>query len=94
MRYVSPYISLKPNNINSIIEGTACINVFLGEFSCKNVDLEDYINLPIFSAPTLANDIWGWTDSQIENKYALVGLSDGTEFVNISNPLNPVTLEN
>ena len=36
------------------------------------------------------NDIWGWTDPQTRREYALVGKSDGTAFVDITDPKNPV----
>ncbi len=36
------------------------------------------------------NDIWGWTDPQTGKEYALVGMSNGTSFVDISNPENPI----
>ena len=39
-----------------------------------------------------ANDIWGWIDPQTRKEYAIVGLIDGTAFVDISNPLNPLYL--
>ena len=49
-------------------------------------------DLATFDSPTLANAIWGWIDPQSEKEYTLVGLSDGTAFVDISNPSNPVYL--
>ena len=42
------------------------------------------------SNSTSLNDIWGWTDPQTGKEYALVGMSNGTSFVDISNPENPV----
>ena len=38
------------------------------------------------------SDIWGWTDPLTDAEYALVGLTDGTAFVDISDPVNPVNL--
>ena len=38
------------------------------------------------------NDIWGWTDPASGKEYAIVGMSNGTSFVDISNPFNPVVL--
>jgi choice-of-anchor B domain-containing protein len=38
------------------------------------------------------NDIWGWTDSQTGKEWALLGRRDGTTFVDISNPVNPVAV--
>jgi choice-of-anchor B domain-containing protein len=39
-----------------------------------------------------ANDSWGWTDPLDGKEYALVGLEDGTAFIDISDPINPVYL--
>ncbi len=36
------------------------------------------------------NDIWGWFDAQTGNEYALVGMTDGTAFVDVTDPENPV----
>ena len=35
------------------------------------------------------NDIWGWVDTQTNQKYALMGMTNGTAFVNVSDPENP-----
>lgn len=37
----------------------------------------------------LCNDIWGWTDSLTGKEYAIVGLTNATSFVDISDPYNP-----
>jgi choice-of-anchor B domain-containing protein len=41
---------------------------------------------------TEGNDIWGWVDAQTGNEYALMGLSNGTAFVDVSDPEAPVFL--
>ncbi len=38
------------------------------------------------------NDSWGWTDPQDGTEYAIMGLGNGTAFVDISDPVNPVYL--
>jgi choice-of-anchor B domain-containing protein len=38
------------------------------------------------------NDIWGWTDSDTGHEYAVVGKFEGTAFVDITNPYDPVYL--
>jgi len=63
----------------------------VGPFECSNVDLLAYVPLSEFNADE-ANDIWGWTDPQTGKEYALVGLTNGTEFVDVSNPMQPVLL--
>ena len=36
------------------------------------------------------NDIWGWTDPNSGIEYALVGMANGTAFINLNDPINPV----
>ena len=36
-----------------------------------------------------SNDIWGWVDTQTNQEYALMGMTNGTAFVNVSDPENP-----
>ena len=42
----------------------------------------------MFRSPR-GSDIWGWTDPQDGNEYALVGLSTGTSFVRLTNATDP-----
>ena len=35
------------------------------------------------------NDSWGWTDPQDGKEYAIVGLNNGTAFIDISDPVDP-----
>ena len=51
-----------------------------------------HIPLNSFIGATSANDIWGWTDQQTGHEYAILGLSNGTAFVDITNPVNPILL--
>lgn len=37
----------------------------------------------------LGNDLWGWTDPLTNREYAIVGLTNGTSFVDITNPYDP-----
>ena len=38
---------------------------------------------------TMGNDLWGWTDSETGKEYALMGMSNGTAFVDVSDPQMP-----
>jgi choice-of-anchor B domain-containing protein len=38
------------------------------------------------------NDNWGWTDPETGREYALVGRNDGTSFIDITDPTNPVLI--
>lgn len=60
-------------------------------YACANVNLLSFIPLAQLKASS-ANDIWGWTDSGTGKEYAIIGLNNGTAFVDISDPINPVLL--
>ncbi|HMO93216.1 MAG TPA: choice-of-anchor B family protein [Pirellulaceae bacterium] len=40
----------------------------------------------------LGNDCWGWTDSATGREFAIFGLTNGTAFVEITNPTQPIYL--
>ncbi len=67
-----------------------CLGGFAGSFTCSGVDLLAYMPKAELGAEegSLA-DLWGWTDPQTGREYALVGLSTGTAFVDISDPFAP-----
>jgi choice-of-anchor B domain-containing protein len=62
------------------------------DFGCQGVDLVSFLpTQQIGGARGVGlNDIWGWTDPQTGREYALVGRIDGTSFVDVTNPSNPV----
>lgn len=69
----------------------ACTGGSAGGFPCHQIDLLSFLPLSVFDAGE-ANDIWGWTDPQTGSEYALLGLYDGTAFVDVTDPANPVYL--
>ena len=36
------------------------------------------------------NSVWGWVDSQDNKEYAIIGSTDGTYFIDVTNPASPV----
>jgi len=70
---------------------TPCENGFANNYPCKDYDLQSHIFLAEMGASE-GNDSWGWTDPDDETEYALVGLDNGTAFIDISDPVNPVYL--
>jgi choice-of-anchor B domain-containing protein len=75
-----------------------CVNGFAGTFPCDKVDLAAFLPVADIDGTTAtgvtANDIWGWTDPLTDKEYALVGLSNGVAFVDVTNPTAPVYLGN
>ena len=90
----SPMVSAAgplPNHV------TPCVNGMAEGYPCNKVDLLGHMSLTALRVnPTgtrIVNDSWGWTDSLTGKEYALVGLSNGTAFVDISGA-EPVLLGN
>jgi len=70
---------------------TPCSSGMAGPYPCNGYDLQSHISLSTMNT-TGANDSWGWTDSSDGKEYALVGLENGTAFIDISDPINPIYL--
>ncbi len=60
-------------------------------YPCQGYDMLFQMRLNAFNA-NAANDIWGWTDTSTGNEYALIGLDNGTAFVDITDAENPIYL--
>ena len=72
---------------------TTCSGGMAGTYPCSNVDLMSVLALADIGGGE-ANDIWGWTDSSTGKEYAIMGRTNGTSFVDISDPANPIYLGN
>lgn len=60
------------------------------EFDASRVTLSSRIPVDEFpSGSTSANDVWGYV-SPAGREYAIIGLNDGTGFVDVTDPQNPV----
>ena len=92
---VTPVLDVPKRSVDSSVTETTtktlCIDGFAGGYPCSGYDLMARIPLSRFKSEE-ANDSWGWTDSDTAKEYAIIGLNDGTGFVDISDPTNPVYL--
>ncbi|MFT5434854.1 MAG: choice-of-anchor B domain-containing protein, partial [Myxococcota bacterium] len=61
-------------------------------FDCQDVNITAFLPISALggSRGTRVNDVWGWTDPDNDVEYVIVGRTNGTSFVNISDPYNPV----
>ena len=87
------------NNMGLVpVTSADCMNGMAGDYPCSNVDLlaridtTDLVVNEAINGQRRLNDIWGWTDPQTGKEYALVGLTDGVTFVDITNPGEPVVV--
>ena len=70
---------------------TPCVNGEADGYDCNGYDLMAHMPLSTFNSSG-ANDSWGWTDPDNGNEYVLMGLENGTAFIDISDPVNSVYL--
>lgn len=82
----NPTNPTKPTFSNICENGLA-----LGVYPCNGYDFVSRITLGDMNANS-GNDSWGWTDTSTGKEYAIIGLDNGTAFIDISNPINPVYL--
>lgn len=68
-----------------------CTGGSAGDFSCSGINLRKRLPLTAMGGNT-GNDIWGWFDATTGDEYALMGMTNATAFVNVSDPDNPVFL--
>ena len=81
----------------------ACSGGEAAGFGCREVDLLSRLT-PAELGATMAcnggkslcgvNDMWGWFDLQTGKEYAIVGREDGTAFVDVTDPVNPLYVGN
>ncbi|HEX4955137.1 MAG TPA: choice-of-anchor B family protein [Thermoanaerobaculia bacterium] len=72
---------------------TPCAGGFAGAYPCENVDLMEFLPLTSIGGGS-GNDVWGWTDPSTGKEYALMGRSNGTAFVDVSDPAASIYLGN
>ena len=71
----------------------ACTNGSAGAFPCSGISLRKRVPIETLGGPgARGRDVWGWFDAQTGNEYALVGMENGTAFVDVSNPEDPIFL--
>jgi len=73
-----------------------CASGTADQFGCDNVSIQSFLPVSAIGGGRGAqtNDVWGWTDPETGAEIAIVGRTDGTAFIDISDPANPVFLGN
>ncbi len=79
------YASVKGKEVMCGTDGKA------GEFECGNASLFSFLPLSAIGGKrgTRMNDNWGWTDPLTKREIAILGRTDGTSFVDVTDPANP-----
>lgn len=69
----------------------ACTGGDADGFACSGITLRARVPHADLGG-TRGNDIWGWADPDSGNEYAIVGMTNGTAFVDVTDPEAPVYL--
>ena len=83
LKYLQKNLNVTPAN--------ECIDGNAGGYACMGINLMSSVNLEQLNA-TMANDCWGWTDMKTGSEYAIIGLDNGTAFIDVTIPNQPVIL--
>jgi hypothetical protein len=67
-----------------------CASGKSGDFACKSIMLQNNIPLAGFRTfPASASNLWGYVDPDDQHEYAIIGLSNGTAVVDVTNAIKP-----
>ena len=71
-----------------------CVESDAAGYECNNVNILSFLPTKELAGGrgSMVNDVWGWTDPESGREIAIVGRSDGTAFVDLTDPYNPVML--
>jgi choice-of-anchor B domain-containing protein len=73
------------------LTGVRCEDGMADIFPCHKVDLDSFLPLTDLGV-TFINDIWGWVDPVTGMQLAIVGVFEGTLFVDVTDGEHPVVL--
>ena len=90
LSFVRDYL---PTMAKPALANIDCTNNLADEYSCDKIHLQSFLPIGDIGGGS-GNDIWGWTDPLTEKEYVIMGRTNGTAFVDISDPVNPIYLGN
>ncbi|MFT4660098.1 MAG: choice-of-anchor B domain-containing protein, partial [Patiriisocius sp.] len=67
-----------------------CESGMAGIYPCCNYDLQSITPLDEIGVSNKSSDIWGWTDLETGKEYAIYCGNNGTSFIDVSDPLEPI----
>ncbi|WP_419950053.1 choice-of-anchor B family protein [Candidatus Palauibacter sp.] len=72
-------------------EEIECVEGQADVFECRDVNITAFMPIKDIGGTrgTRVNDLWGWTDPETGREIAIVGRTNGTSFVDVSDPYHP-----
>lgn len=74
------------------VSSVTCRNGEAAGYPCAGIDLLSFVPIKALGSELDASDIWGWTDPETGAEIAMINTMDGTSFVDVSEPTDPVVL--
>lgn len=68
-----------------------CENGTADSYPCNNIGLYAHVPVSELSGDYL-NDIWGWSDPETGKEYAIIGLNNGVDIVDVTIPHAPIVV--
>ena len=68
-----------------------CVDGLAAGYPCENIDLMRFMPSSELGGGSM-NDVWGWVDPSTGKEYVILGRTNGTSFIDISEPTNPVLI--
>ncbi len=86
--------TLKTTQVSVSGAEVVCESNRAGTYPCSNVNLMAFLSVTDLTSALNTgsfetNDIWGWTDEETGIEYALVGMDNGTMFIDLGSPETP-----
>jgi choice-of-anchor B domain-containing protein len=87
--------------LQSVSGRTPCVNGIVSasgkNYPCSQIDLMSFVSLAELNSAygglgDKVNDIWGWTNPSTCAEIAIIGMTSGTAFVDITDPENVIYL--
>ena len=86
-------VGLLGSGLSKSSAATPCTNGSAAGFACANIDLLAHVRLAdISSKPSSGADIWGFVDLNSNREYAIIGVSNGTAVLDITDPELPLEI--
>lgn len=74
----------------ALLQPADCVQGFAGVHPCRNIDLLGHMGLTqLSSRPGTMSNLWGFVDRNDNREYAVVGVSNGTAVIDVTNPQAP-----
>jgi len=86
--------SIYGKGANGAVSGKCVDGLAAGRYECRNADILSFVPIAELGSTYDASDIWGWYDAEYKREIAIIGMMDGTAFVDVTDPKNPNVLGN